>query len=63
MNEGARPEVLRETDHVRECRGNPSVDTVLQELSRYEQTSPRNPLGFYVPDEGAFETYFGGAGI
>jgi hypothetical protein len=63
MNEAARPEVLRETDHVRERRGNPGVDTVMQELFCNEQTPPRNPLGSYVPDEGAFETYFGGAGI
>jgi hypothetical protein len=63
MNVPARPEVLRGTDHVQERRGDPGVDTVLQELCPNEQASPRDLLGPYVPDEGAFETSVGGAGI
>ena len=63
MNASACPEVLRDTDHVQERRGNPVVDNVLQELCSNEQTPPRNPLGSYVPDEGAFYTFIGGAGI
>jgi hypothetical protein len=63
MKESPRPEVLRETDHVQERRGNPGVDSMLQELCSHEQTPPRNPLGPYVPDEGAFESFVGGAGI
>ena len=63
MNTSARPEVLRETDHVQERRGNPGVDIVLQELCSNEQTPLRNPLGSSVPDEDAFETYVSGAGI
>ena len=63
MNASACPEVLRDTDHVQERRGNPVVDIVPQELFSIELTPPRNPLGPYVPDEGVLETYFGGAGI
>jgi hypothetical protein len=63
MNASARPEVLRETDHVQERRGNPGVDTVLQEFCSNEPTPPRNSPGPYAPDEGTFEIYVGGAGI
>jgi hypothetical protein len=63
MNASPRPEVLRETDHVQERRGNPGVDTVRQEPCPNEQTPPLNPPGADVPDEGDFETSVGGAGI
>ena len=63
MNESGRPENLRETDHVQERRGNPGVDTLLQERFSKEQSPSRNPLGSYIPDEGTFESFVGGAGI
>jgi hypothetical protein len=63
MNPPERPEVLRETAHVQEHRADPSVHTVLQEHRSNRQTPPRNPVGPCVPDEGAIETFVGGAGI
>jgi hypothetical protein len=63
MNASAGHEVLSETDQVEGHRGNPSVDTVPQELRSNEQTSPWNPGGPDGPDEGAFTTFVGGAGI
>jgi hypothetical protein len=63
MNATARSEVLSETDQVNHRRGNPGVDTVPQEDCPTEQTLPRNPAAPYAPDEGAFETFAGGAGI
>jgi len=63
MNVSARPEALRETNHVQERRGNPGVDTMLQELCSTEQAPPGKPPGPNVPDEGAFETFVGGSGI
>ena len=63
MNPSTRSEVLSETDQGKEHCGNPIVDTVQQELCSNEQTPPWDPLGPYVPDEGAFETFVGGAGI
>jgi hypothetical protein len=56
-------EVMREMDRVEEHGGNPGVDNVPQDLCPNEQTSPRNPVEPYVPDEGAFETFVDGAGI
>jgi hypothetical protein len=63
MNPSTRSEVLPETDHVQEHRGNPGVDTVPPGLCSDEQTLSRNPVGPYVPDEADFETFVGGAGI
>jgi hypothetical protein len=63
MRMNASDEVLRETDHVKEHCGNPSVDALRQELRANEQTPPRNPVGPCVPDAGAFETFVGGTGI
>jgi hypothetical protein len=63
MNASERPEVLRETDHVREHRATPGVQTVPQEHRPNRQTPPRNPVGPHVPGEAAFETFVGGAGI
>jgi len=63
MNASARPEVLRETGHVQEGRGNPGVDPVLREPYSNEQTPPRDPVGPNAPDDGAFEGFVGGAGI
>jgi hypothetical protein len=63
MNPSARPDGFRETDQVKEHCGNPSVDNMLQELCSNEQPPPRNPVGPYVPDERALETFVGGAGI
>jgi hypothetical protein len=63
MNPSARPEVPRETDQVREHRGDPRVDAVPQEFSPNEQAAPRNPFEPHVSNEGAFENFVGGAGI
>jgi hypothetical protein len=63
MNASERCEVLRVTDHVQEHRGNPSAHTTLHELCSSEQAPPRGPVGPYAPDEGAVETFVGGAGI
>jgi hypothetical protein len=63
MNASERPEVLPETDHAREPRTTPSVQTVPQERRSNRQTLPRNPVGPHVPDERASETFVGGAGI
>ena len=63
MNASARSEVLRETDPVKEHRGDPSVETVLQGLCSPEQTPPRNPAGPDVPYKGAFEPLVDRAGI
>ena len=63
MNTSALSEVLSETDQGKEHRGNPGVDTVPKKSCPNEQIPPRNPAGPYVPDEGAFESFAGGAGI
>ena len=63
MNAPERSDVLRQTDHVHEHRGNPSAHTTLHEPCPDEQAPPRGPVGAYVPDEGAFEVFVGGAGI
>ena len=63
MNASARPEGLRETDHVQERRSNPGVDTAPQKLCSSEQAPPGNPPGPNVPDEDACDTFVGGAGI
>jgi hypothetical protein len=63
MNTSERPEVLRDTADVQEHRANPSVRAVPQEHGSGRQTPPRNPAEPYVPDEGAFEGFVGGAGI
>ena len=63
MNAPEHSEVPRETDHAREPRANATVHTVPQEHHSGQQTPPRDPAGPHVPDEGAFETFVGGAGI
>ena len=63
MNPATRPEVLREADQAREPCGMPTGDAVPQELCSNVQTPPWNPPGPNVPDEGAFESLVGGAGI
>jgi hypothetical protein len=63
MNAPERLEVLPERNHVPEHRGNPSAHTTLHELCSNEQAPPRGPVGPYAPDEGAVETFVGGAGI
>jgi hypothetical protein len=63
MNTSARPDALREADHVKEHGGNPSADALRQELRPREQTPPRDPRGPCAPEEGAGETFVGGAGI
>jgi hypothetical protein len=63
MNAPARPEGSRQTDHVQERGGNPGVDTVPQEPRSDEQAPPWGAPESNVPDEGAFETFVGGAGI
>jgi hypothetical protein len=60
MNASARPEVLRETDHVQENRSNPSVDVVPHERCSNEPVPPRGPVGPDAPGGGAFEALGGG---
>jgi hypothetical protein len=63
MNQSTPADALSETDPSRELCGKPRGDAVPQEHSPNEQSPPRNPVGPYVPDEGATETFVGGAGI
>ena len=63
MNTSERPEASRETDHVRERRATPSAHTAPQEHRSERRAFPRNAAAPHAPDEGAFETYVGGAGI
>jgi hypothetical protein len=56
-------EVLRETDPVKQHRGNPRVGTVFHEIRSDEQIAPRIPVGRNARDERTYETYIGGAGI
>ena len=63
MNAPERTEVPRQTDQIEEHRGNPGVDTVLQELCPDEQTPPRNPVRPHVAGERPSETFADGAGI
>jgi hypothetical protein len=61
MNASVRSEVRREADQVKEHRGNPRVETVVEEFCASEQIPLRNPVRPYAPDEGAF--FVDGAGI
>jgi hypothetical protein len=63
MNAPERTEALRQTDQVKEHRGNPGVDTVPQELCPDEQIPPWNPVKSHVLDERPSETFADGAGI
>jgi hypothetical protein len=63
MNAPEHPGALRQTDHVPEHRGNPSVHTTPRERCPNEPAPPRRPVGPDTPDEGAFMTFVGGAGI
>jgi hypothetical protein len=50
-------------DRIKEHRGNPTVDILLQQSCFNEQTPPRKLRAAFVPHEGAFETFIGGSGI
>ena len=63
MNASALSEVLWEKDQVKEHRGGPGVDPVLQEVCSDGQTPPLEPVGSDVTDEGTFGTFVGGDGI
>jgi hypothetical protein len=63
MNASERSEDRRETDQAQEHCATPMVHPVPQEHHSDRQTPPGNPVGPHVPDEGAFETFVGGAGI
>jgi hypothetical protein len=63
MSTPKRFETRTETGQIKEHSVNPKDDTVAAKICVDEQTSPRNPAGPNVPDEGAFETFGGGAGI
>jgi hypothetical protein len=63
MDASERSDVLRDADQVKGHRGIPSVDAAPQELCPSEQTPPRNPVGPFAGDEGAFETFVDGSGI
>jgi hypothetical protein len=62
MNAPARPAVPRQTDPTQE-RGNPGDDPVPHEPYSDGHIPPWDPSGPNAPDEGAFETFVGGAGI
>jgi hypothetical protein len=62
MNAYARPEVLGDTNHVKEHPGDYPLDTAPQEVCSNEH-SPTTPIGPYVSDKSPFETFVGGAGI
>jgi hypothetical protein len=63
MNAPERSEILPERNHVQEHRGSPSAQPTLHELCSDEPAPPRGPVGPDAPDEGAVETFVGGAGI
>jgi hypothetical protein len=63
MNAPERPEVLRETDHVKKRRGDPGVGVAPQDFRPDEPTPPRDLRGPHVPDEDDSEPLVGGAGI
>jgi len=63
MNAAEHSEGLRETDHDQEHRAAPSAHTGPPDHLSDRPTPPRNPVGPHVPDEGALETFVGGAGI
>jgi hypothetical protein len=63
MNASERCDVLRVTDQVMEHGGDPSRDTVPQELCSGEPTQPWEANGQSGLDEGAYESFVGGAGI
>jgi hypothetical protein len=63
MTAAERSEVPRESDHVKEHQGHSGGDVARQEFRHDERTSPRNPEGMHVPDEGAFETFIDGSGF
>jgi hypothetical protein len=63
MNPSEHSEVLPEADNDQERRGNPRDDTGARELYTSEPSLPLNPVAPYAPDESAFETFVGGAGI
>jgi hypothetical protein len=63
MNPSPKSEDLRAADQGREYRGIPRIRTLSREHSIEEQVPLRNLGRPHVPDEGVFETFFGGAGI
>jgi hypothetical protein len=63
MNAPERSEAQRETDHAQEHRATPPVHAAPPGTRPNGQPAPRAPIGLHVPDEGAFETFVGGAGI
>jgi hypothetical protein len=63
MDPPTRSEVRSETDQDKKHPGNPSVDTMPQELCSNGQTPLPSPVGPYAPGERASETFVDGAGI
>jgi hypothetical protein len=63
MNPSVSSEALRDWDQVQEHRADPDIDLVPQGQCSNGQSPPRNPGKPSVPDEGAFQTFVGGAGI
>jgi hypothetical protein len=63
MNAPERSEAPRETDYAQEHRATPPVHAAPQEHCLNGQPALRNPIAPHVPDEGAFETFVGGADI
>jgi hypothetical protein len=63
MSTSERPELPRETDPVKECRGDQDVGGAPQEFRPNEPNPTRDPVGPQLSNKSAFETYVGGAGI
>ena len=61
MNAPEHSDLLRQTDHVPEHFGNPSAQP--HDHCPNEPAPFRRPAGSDTPDEGAFMTFVGGAGI
>ena len=63
MNRSTHSDALSEADQSMEPRSKPRGDAAPQEHSPNAQAPPRDPVGPYVSDEGAVETFVVGAGI
>jgi hypothetical protein len=63
MNLATHSEVVRQADQDKVRRGQPIVDTLLQDLRSNDPPIPRNRPELCVPDDRAMDTFTDGAGI
>jgi hypothetical protein len=63
MDASALSERLGKTDQVQEHHGDRGPDAVPQEVRRRGETPFRDPVRPSTPEQSAFETFAGGAGI